>query len=234
MPPRLHVLYEDNHLLVVCKPAGLATMGLPRGEPTLVEQARAYLKHKYHKPGNVYLGVVSRLDALVSGVVVLARTSKAAARLTEQFRTRQVQKIYWAIVQGALRPPQGACEDHLREDPHRRRVAVAPGGDSQAKPARLTYRTLARLSAGSLLEVHLHTGRKHQIRAQLAARGCPILGDRKYGARQRFIANHLALHAHRLVFRHPVGGEPIDLRCPVPRGWHDFGVRDEPPTRPGA
>ena len=168
-PPPLHVLYEDNHLLAVVKPAGLPTMGTPEGRPTLLALAKGYVKQRYSKPGNVYLGVVSRLDAPVTGVVLLARTSKAAARLTEQFRSRSVEKIYWAVVEGVIEPAEGALIDWLAEDERHRRMHVVGRTMPGAKEARLAYRRLPAVGGNSLLELEPETGRKHQIRLQLAS-----------------------------------------------------------------
>jgi len=218
--PPFDVLYEDNHLLAVAKPAGLATMGTPGDTPSLIDVAREYVRLKYSKPGNVYLGVMSRLDAPVTGVVLLARTSKAASRLTEQFRSHTVEKVYWALVDGRIRPPAAECTDWIRHDDRHRRVRIAQPGQPGAKEARLAFRTLRSVRGDSLLEVEPVTGRKHQIRIQLARRGHPILGDRKYGSRRRWPSG-IALHAKRLVVAHPVGGEPVVLEAPLPSAWHD-------------
>ena len=222
-PHSLHVIYEDNHLLAVLKPAGLATMGLSGQRPTLLAVAKQYVKERYRKPGNVYLGVMSRLDAPVTGVVLLARTSKAARRLTEQFRTRTVQKTYWGLVEGSVRPASGELVDWVSADERHRRVRVVGPTQPGAKLARLAYRRLETLEGYSLLEVELVTGRKHQIRVQLADRGHPILGDRKYGSRRPF-PKGIALHARRLVVNHPVGDEPVVLEAPLPEAWHTFGI----------
>lgn len=221
----LPILYEDNHLLAVVKPAGLATMGLPDGKPTLLTLAKSYVKERYHKPGNVYLGVVSRLDFPVTGLVLLARTSKAARRLSEQFRTRAVEKVYWAIVEGSPEPAAGTCEDWLGPDKRRRRMRIVGPTMPQAKVARLAYRRLRRLGGGTLVEIRLATGRKHQIRLQLAHRGHPILGDRKYGSVRTF-ASGIALHARSLTFTHPVKNERLTLEAPVPEAWSSSGVVD--------
>jgi 23S rRNA pseudouridine1911/1915/1917 synthase len=220
----LPVLYEDNHLLALNKPAGLATMGLSPGQPTLLAAAKEYIKRKYAKPGNVYLGVVSRLDAAVSGVVLLARTSKSAARLSERFRERDVEKTYWALVEGHLEPPTGECHDWLVKDEARRRVRICPAGSTGGREARLSYRRLALLGGDSLLEIKLHTGRKHQIRVQLGARGHPICGDVKYGSRKPF-ARGIALHARRLVLTHPVGrAAVVEIEAPLPDYWPRVNV----------
>jgi 23S rRNA pseudouridine1911/1915/1917 synthase len=222
-PHGLKVIYEDNHLLAVLKPAGLPTMGLSGPKPTLLAVAKQYLKDRYHKPGNVYLGVISRLDAPVTGVVLFARTSKAARRLTEQFRSRTVEKLYWGLVEGFPEPACGQWVDWVAHDERHRRVWVVGPAEPGAKEARLVYRRLEMLDGTSWLELEPQTGRKHQIRVQLADRGHPILGDRKYGSQRRFPAG-IALHARRLVVNHPVGGEPLTLEGPVPDTWHPFGV----------
>ncbi len=219
----LQVLYEDNHLLAVNKPAGLATMGVADDVPSLLWLAKDYIKRRYQKPGNVYLGIVSRLDAPVTGVVVLARTSKAAARLSEQFRQREASKLYWALVEGRPVPPAGTCENYLVHDERHRRVCVVDGPRPEAQLAQLDYRTLAALPKAVWLEVRPHTGRKHQIRVQLSARGWPILGDRKYGARMVF-APGIALHARSLVIEHPVQHVALELVAPPPPSWAASGV----------
>jgi 23S rRNA pseudouridine1911/1915/1917 synthase len=209
--------------LVVVKPAMLATMGVSRDRVSLLDQAKAYIKEKYRKPGNVYLGVVSRLDAPVTGVLVIARTSKAAARLTAQFRARTVEKTYWAAVEGTPRPASGELLDYVRKDERHRKMHVANQQAADAQEARLTYRTLQPLAGGALLEVELDTGRKHQIRLQLAHAGHPILGDRKYGSRRPF-PRGVALHARRLAFDHPTRGERLDFTAPPPDSWRGLGV----------
>jgi 23S rRNA pseudouridine1911/1915/1917 synthase len=219
----LRVLYEDNHLLAVIKPPGLSTMGAAEGKISLLDLARRYVKQKYQKPGNVYLGVVSRLDALATGVVLLARTSKAAQRLSKQFRERDVEKTYWAIVAGRISPQSGSCVDWVRKDEQRRRMRIASPGAAGTKRAELQYRVLRPIAGGSLLEINLVTGRKHQIRLQLAHRGHPIWGDRKYGSTTKF-PEGIALLARRLVLIHPVRKEPLELVAPVPRSWREHGV----------
>lgn len=224
-PPPLEILYEDNHLLVVNKPAGLPTMGVAPDKPSLLTVAKDYVKQRYQKPGNVYLGILSRLDAPVTGVVLLARTSKAARRLTEQFRERRVEKTYWALVDGALQPPEGICENWLAHDERHRRMHIVGPAVPGAQHARLAYRRLALFSDDSLVEISLETGRKHQIRIQLAERGHPILGDRKYGSRQPWPVG-IALHARRLTVSHPTGGNRVTFEAALPAPWRAFGVRD--------
>jgi 23S rRNA pseudouridine1911/1915/1917 synthase len=223
--PPLEVLYEDNHLLAISKPAGLPTMGVAESEPSLLNLAKEYIKQRYNKPGNVYLGIVSRLDAPVTGVVLIARTSKAARRLTEQFRGREVEKTYWALVDGHIAPAAGECVDWLGQDERHRRMWIVGPTLPGAKQARLAYKRIAELTDSSLLEVTLETGRKHQIRLQLAHRGYPILGDRKYGSRRPWAVG-IALHARRLVLTHPVKGDRLVIEAPVPTAWRRFGVRE--------
>lgn len=221
----LTVLYEDNHLLAVNKPAALPTMGVAEHLPSLIVEARAYIKDRYQKPGNVYLGTVSRLDAPVTGVVLFARTSKAAARLSEQYRTREVEKTYWAIVEGRLEPPSGTLTHWLAEDERHRRMHAVAADQLGARECRLHYRHLATLDVGTLVEIELETGRKHQIRVQFAARGTPILGDRKYGSKRPF-PEGIALHARRLVVRHPVRDEQIEITAPLPAAWKKLGIKE--------
>lgn len=220
------VLYEDNHLLAVVKPAGIPTMGVGDERTSALALARAYIKQKYDKPGNVYLGIVSRLDAPVSGVLVLARTSKAAARLTEQFRSRTVEKTYWAIVEGRVEPPEGTLTDWLAHDERHRRMHVATAGAPGALQATLSYRQLSRLGKNSWLEVALETGRKHQIRLQLANLGHPVVGDRKYGSRTELPVG-IALLARRLVIEHPVQHNPLEFVAPPPPTWRKLGFDKE-------
>jgi 23S rRNA pseudouridine1911/1915/1917 synthase len=211
------VLYEDNHLLVLNKPPGMASQGAAPGAASAVDWAKDYLKRKYAKPGNVFVGVVSRLDRDVSGVLVFARTSKGAARLSEQIRERKVKKIYWALVEGS--PPDALqCVDWLARDDRAGRTVVVDADAPDAQEAILSIRALRRISGATLLEVDLETGRKHQIRAQLAERGWPIVGDKKYGARRTFPAG-IALHAQRIEFQHPTRDEPIVVEAPLPAAW---------------
>ena len=209
----MDILYEDNHLIALVKPSGLATMGLPEGEETLFTRTKAYIKEKYAKPGEVYLGVVSRLDMPVTGVVIFARTSKAAARLSEQFRNHTVEKIYTALVEGAITPPEGECVDYICENKRSRNIFREP--IDRGKESRLRYRKLRQINQCSLIEVQLETGRKHQIRLQLASRGFPIRGDAKYGATMSFPGG-IALHAWKLTFSHPTTKERIELVAPLP------------------
>lgn len=216
---RLPVLYEDNHLLVVNKPSGLPTMGSISGTVTAVTLAAAYLKERYHKPGNVFVGVVSRIDRLVSGVLVLARTSKAASRLSEQFREQTTAKSYLAWVEGTLDAPDWLeLRDWLRKDEARQRMQVVRAGTPGAQEAALRVRTLAQQPTRTLVAVDLLSGRKHQIRVQLAAHGHAILGDQKYGAQASF-PHGIALHCEQLALEHPTRKERMTFTAPVPAYW---------------
>jgi len=222
---RLEIIFEDNHLLVVNKPAGLPTQGAEEGQPSLATEAKAYLKKKYQKPGNVFLGVVSRLDSLVTGVIVLARTSKAAARLNEQFRDADVEKIYWAAVEQSPPSERGTCEDWLVKDDSQQRMVIVSEGYPGAQRARLHYQWLDQTSSAALLCVKLETGRKHQIRLQLSAIGCHVIGDKKYGSRRPF-GNGIALHARQLTIKHPTREEELTFSAPLPPSWEVFGFAE--------
>jgi 23S rRNA pseudouridine1911/1915/1917 synthase len=215
---QLQILYEDNHLLAINKPADLPTMGAASGRPSMIEAARDDLKRRYHKPGNVYLGVVSRLDAPVTGVVVLARTSKAAARLSQAFRERHVEKHYWALVPSGQVGPDRLVRHYLHKSEVRRRMLVCRPEHPDAQLAELRLRRRGELHGQTWLEIELLTGRKHQIRVQLEAIGLPVIGDRRYGSRQSFVRG-IALHSRSLRFVHPVRGTPLEIVAPLPSYW---------------
>ncbi len=193
-------------------------MGDHTGEPTLVDAARDYLRQKYNKPGNVFVGVVHRLDRPVSGVVLFARTSKAASRLSEQFRVRSVEKTYLAIVEGSVSPVEGVLQDRLVKDRVRNVVAVVGEDDDDGQDCVLGYRRLRKWGRLTLVEIHPQTGRSHQIRVQLAAQGWPIAGDRKYGSKV-FVEGFIGLHASSLTFLHPVTRQPVFVTAQLPDGW---------------
>ncbi|HUQ71318.1 MAG TPA: RluA family pseudouridine synthase [Planctomycetaceae bacterium] len=220
-PSPLVVLFEDNHCLAVSKPAGWLTMGDETGDPTLLDAAKAYIKERYNKPGAVFLGVVHRLDRPVSGVVLFARTSKAAARLSAQFRDRIVEKVYWAAVTGTGIPAQGELVGRIAKDRDRNVSTVTDdeGGDS-----RLAYRVLNRRGDTCLLEIRPLTGRSHQIRVQLAHAGWPIVGDRKYGSPRPFEPGRIALHARSLTVLHPVTKQSLTVTADVPARWDKLGM----------
>lgn len=219
MTPVLDIIFEDNHLLVVNKPALLPTMGVERGRPSLLDLARKHIATKYGKPGNVYLGVVSRLDAFVSGVIVLARTSKAAARLSSQFANSRPDKKYLAIVPADRCQPSADLEHWLLKDEANHRMMTVNRQQSGAKNARLSYQRIGEFENVSLLQVSLLTGRKHQIRVQLAASGLPIAGDRKYGSRIPFQPG-IALHCRSLIIEHPTLKTDMIFTSQPPAYWN--------------
>lgn len=218
-PRALDVLFEDNHVLAVNKPPGLLTMGDSTGAPTLVDAAKRYLQEKYHKPGAVFLGVVHRLDRPVSGVVLFARTSKAAARLSAQFRDRTVEKIYLAFVEGRVADPSGTLQHWLLKDRAANHVSVVKAQTVAAQECLLDYRRKKSSGPQTLLEITPRTGRSHQIRVQLSAQGWPIVGDRKYGSRTNW-PDGIALHASRITFDHPTRHEPITVTAEPPAAWN--------------
>jgi 23S rRNA pseudouridine1911/1915/1917 synthase len=215
----LTVLYEDNHCLAVNKPARLLTMGDSTGDESLVDQAREYIRQKYHKPGQVYVGVVHRLDRPVSGVVLLARTSKGAARLSEQFREGTVTKVYQALVTGPCPTQQVTWRDWLLKHEARNTVRCVAEGTPGARESVLSCRPLDRRAQRTLVEVTPLTGRSHQIRVQLSHHRLPIVGDAKYGSTEPFREGCIALHASALTFRHPTRDETITVAAPVPGFW---------------
>lgn len=227
--PTFEIIYEDNHCLAVAKPSGVLSTHYEGREETLDRAVKAYLKEKHHKPGNVFLGIVHRLDRPVSGVLLFARTSKAASRLAQQFREGTIEKIYWAVVEGEVPQTAGTLEDWLCKDKSRGRVEVVEPpplsppkkrGDKGggARQALLHYHRRAVHGGLTWLEIRPQTGRTHQLRVQLAHHGQPIYGDAKYGAVRTF-GRGIGLHARALTFLHPVRYEPITLTADVPRSW---------------
>jgi len=212
--PALSVLYEDNHLLGVFKPAGVLVQGDRTKDETLMDLAKTYLKQKYKKPGNVFLGLVHRLDRPVSGVVLYARTSKAASRLTREFVERRVEKTYFAVVLGEPAEDEGDLVSYI-ERAHKKARFSRPESE-HAKEAVLSYRVLARKSGLSLVELKARTGRHHQIRLQLAGIGHPVVGDIKYGSPGVLADRTIALHAGVLVVKHPTQDTRVRLSAPPP------------------
>lgn len=213
-PEDLQVLYEDNHLIAVNKPAGVLVQGDASGHPSLMDAVKEYIRKKYHKPGRVFLGLIHRLDRPVSGIVLFARTSKGASRISQQWRSRSVEKIYWALVHGEISPPEGSLTGYLKKEGKEARMVEE--GARSAQRALLSYRTLRSQGNQSLLHITLLTGRKHQIRAQLAGAGCPIVGDIRYGAPFSLKDRTIRLMARSLTFTHPVTGKRITLQAPDP------------------
>jgi 23S rRNA pseudouridine1911/1915/1917 synthase len=217
-PPELDILFEDNHCIAVAKPAGVPCTHFDGTNETLDRAVKAYLKTTYAKPGEVFLGIVHRLDKPTSGVMLFARTSKSAARLSEQFRDGAIDKVYWAVAEGAIDPPAGSLDDWLRKDDATKLVHVVTANVAGAKAARTHYQVRSTAGGMSWLELRPQTGRKHQLRVQLSSRGHAIAGDYQYGSETAFPGG-IALHAHRLTFLHPVQKSPITLTVPLPSRW---------------
>lgn len=207
----MEVVYEDNHIVIVNKHAGEIVQGDKTGDKPLSEYVKDYIKEKYQKPGNVFCGVVHRIDRPVSGLVVFARTSKALERLNKMLRDGEIHKTYWALVEGKPDKPEAELSDWLVSDGRINKTFIARPGAKDAKLSTLRYRTIANGDRYSLLEIELLTGRKHQIRAQLSAMGNPIKGDLKYGARRSNPDGGISLQAHNIRFVHPVSKKEIDI-----------------------
>ena len=211
------VLYEDNHIIAVNKTCNEIVQGDKTGDTPLSEIIKAYIKAQYNKPGEVFLGVTHRLDRPTSGVVLFARTSKALTRLNEMFKSHeQIKKTYWAIVQGCPKEPEARLENWLIRNEAQNKSYITKPHANNAKQAVLEYKTLVRGENYTLLEVNLETGRHHQIRCQLAAIGCPVKGDLKYGAKRSNPDGGICLHARKIEFIHPVKKENICITAPVP------------------
>lgn len=221
----MNVLYEDNHIIIVNKAPGEIVQGDKTGDAPLSEAVKAYIKAEYNKPGEVFLGVVHRLDRPVSGIVVFARTSKALARLNEMFRTGRVRKTYHAIVCAPPANPEGSLSHWLTRNERQNKAYAHSSEVPNSKHALLDYRLLASSDRYSLLEVSLHTGRHHQIRCQLSAIGCVIKGDLKYGAPRSNPDGSICLHARHVEFEHPVSHKLISVDAPYPESlalWRVF------------
>lgn len=210
----LQVLYEDNHLIAVYKPAGVLVQSDKTGDATLMDEVKYYLKTTYHKTGNVFLGLIHRLDRPVSGVILFAKTSKGASRLSEQFREHTVEKIYQALVVKAPLKPAGRLIHYIVKDERTNKVTIFPEPQPGSQRAELSYETIERRGNQALLKVVLGTGRSHQIRAQLASMGCPIVGDIKYGAPRPRPDHSLALAATSLSFNAATTEERVTVTAP--------------------
>lgn len=223
----MQVLYEDNHLIAINKRVSDIVQGDKTGDTPMSEEVKQYIKVKYNKPGEVYLGVTHRLDRPVSGVVLFARTSKALTRLNEMFRDKQMTKIYWAIVKAAPPQTEGRLEHYLVRNEKQNKSYAYQKELPNSKLAILHYRLIAHSDNYYLLEVQLETGRHHQIRCQLAAMGCPIKGDLKYGFARSNPNGGISLHARTLDFIHPVSKEAIHIEAPLPEDdklWQAFSA----------
>lgn len=218
------VIYEDNHIIVVNKSSSEIVQGDKTGDTPLSETVKQYLKEKYNKPGNVFLGVVHRLDRPVSGIVLFARTSKALPRLNEMFKNSEVKKTYLAIVKNCPKETEGELVHYLVRNEKQNKSYAYDKEVKDSKKAILDYKLIGHSQNYYLLEVHLHTGRHHQIRCQLAKMGCPIKGDLKYGFPRSNPDGSICLHSRKVSFIHPVSKELIELEAPVPEGnlWNGF------------
>ncbi|MBR3759211.1 MAG: RluA family pseudouridine synthase [Bacteroidaceae bacterium] len=220
------IIYEDNHIIVVNKSASEIVQGDKTGDVPLSEKVKAYLKEKYQKPGNVFVGVTHRLDRPVSGLVVFAKTSKALSRLNEMFRVGDVHKVYWAIVKNEPKQPEAELQHWIVRNEKQNKSYAYDHEVKNAKKAVLKYRMIGRSDNYSLLEVKLMTGRHHQIRCQLSKIGCPIKGDLKYGSPRSNPDGSICLHARRISFVHPVSKQLIELEAPLPADklWRCFDM----------
>lgn len=221
---KMEILYEDNHIIAVNKAVSEIVQGDKTGDIPLTELVKDYIKQKYNKPGNVFIGLVHRIDRPTSGVLVLARTSKALTRLNKMFQTRDVKKIYWAIVD--KRPPkhEDTINHYLKKNEKQNKSYAYNKEVAGSKLASLTYKLINSSDRFHLLEIELHTGRHHQIRAQLAHIGCKIRGDLKYGFPRSNKDGGISLHARKINFIHPIKNEPIEIIAPLPKDnlWSYF------------
>lgn len=221
---RKRILFEDNHLIIVNKMAGEIVQGDKTGDESLLDTIKDYIKLSCNKPGNVFAGLVHRIDRPVSGAVIYTRTGKALSRITEQLKQHKIIKSYWAVVASVPDPVEAELEHFLLRNEKSNKTNIVRQQVHGAKHARLDYRLLSSAERYHLLAVRLHTGRHHQIRAQLSAIGCPIAGDLKYGAKRSNPDGSIGLHARSLEFDHPVGGKRILIVAPTPQifPWYLF------------
>lgn len=227
----LEILYEDNHLVVINKKSSEIVQGDKTGDEPLVEKVRSYIQHKFQKPGNVFCGLVHRLDRPVSGVLVFTRTSKALERMNKLFAEKHPEKIYWAVVEKAPEKKEDYLVHHLLRNEKQNKTYVQSAEKVGTKEARLRYRELLKSDKYTLLEVRLETGRHHQIRSQLSHIGCIIKGDLKYGAKRSNPDGSIHLHARKLTFKHPTKDEQIEITAPVPNEalwqWFEKNINPE-------
>ncbi len=224
IPVSERILFEDNHLIVVNKLPSEIVQGDKTGDTSLIDDVKAYLKFAYNKPGNVFAGLVHRIDRPVSGAVVLAKTSKALSRMTMMVKDRDFAKTYLAIVKNRPKDESGTLEHYLKKNETMNKSFVTSANTSGAKLARLNYRLISSSNSFHLIEIELLTGRHHQIRAQLSAIGCPIKGDLKYGSERSNPDASICLHAWKLAFEHPVQKTPVDISATLPETapWNFF------------
>jgi len=211
------IIFMDNHLLICNKPAGLLVQGDKTNDQTLLDITKKYLKQKFSKPGNVYLGLIHRLDRPVSGIVILAKTSKAASRLSKQFREKTIQKKYYAIIQGKMPKKQATLINQIKRENVNSIIVTKDG-----QYAELEYQIKQQNNKYSLLDINLKTGRHHQIRVQLTHQKHPILGDFRYGSKHKFHQRSIALHAYLLTINHPITKEKITFTTPMPKYWQNI------------
>lgn len=226
----MEILYEDNHIIIVNKCAGEIVQGDKTGDEPLSETLKRLIKERDAKPGNVFMGVVHRLDRPVSGVVVFAKTSKALSRMNAMFASGEVHKTYWAVTAGTPSAAEATLTHYISSTERNNKSYASPTPKPGAKEARLSYRLIASTERYKLLEVNLMTGRKHQIRVQLSAIGCPVRGDLKYGARRSNPDGSISLHARHISFVHPVSKKQIDVTAPVPASDNLWQALEEAAT----
>ncbi len=217
-PTELEILHEDNHLIVVNKKPGDISQNDRTGDESLPDKIKKYIKRKYQKPGNVFLGVVHRLDRPTSGALIFAKTSKALSRLNKMLQSHRIKKTYWAVVEGIPEKTQDTLIHYLKKNPKNNKTTVFLRETPGAKKAELHYKVLKKGDRYALLEIDLKTGRHHQIRAQLAKAGHPVKGDLKYGAKRSLKNGGILLHARKLVFDHPVKPQKLEIIAPLPEG----------------
>lgn len=220
----MQVIYEDNHIIIVSKTVNEIVQGDKTGDETLIDKVKKYIKEKYNKPGEVFLGLTHRLDRPTSGIVIFARTSKALSRLNAMFRDGEIHKTYWAITSNRLNEDEGTLEDFLKKNEKLNKSFIAKPSDKEAKKAILNYKILSVSDRYYLWEINLLTGRHHQIRCQLANIGCPVKGDLKYGYPRSNPDGGLSLHARKVEFIHPVSKKEISVTAKVPNDklWEFF------------
>lgn len=229
IPIKKRILFEDNHLIIINKLTSEIVQGDKTGDETLADKVRKYIKTAYNKPGNVFLGVVHRLDRPTSGALIFAKTSKALSRLNNMFRDNEVKKIYWALSDTMPPDEKGVLEHYLLKNQKQNKSYAHKTEVPESKLAKLTYTVIRATDRYYLLSIELHTGRHHQIRAQLAAVGCRIKGDLKYGSPRSNPGGGIHLHARSLSFKHPVSKEKIDIIAPVPSDalWDIFTTAEK-------
>lgn len=215
----IKVIYEDNHLLVVEKPVNVLSQGDDTNDKDMVNLLKQYVKEKYNKPGNVYIGLIHRLDRPVGGVMVFAKTSKAASRLSEQVRNKTFKKTYRAVIHGTMSKDKDTLKDYLYKNRKTNMVTVVKKDHNEAKNAELSYETLNKKDGFSFVEVDLKTGRSHQIRVQFASRKHPLFGDQRYGQSVNKVGQQISLWAHKVEIEHPTTKEKMEFTCEPPQEY---------------